>query len=296
MTDRRNAGLQDILAGRATAGLTLRHELEGPASSSWVLTRHIPQATFDVIHAQARHTIVVRLLIAVGVLAGLATLALILVSQRRNAALLQELADYDALTGLPNRRQLDRAIDAGLRSAAAEQTQLMLVMVDLDNFKTINDVHGHHVGDLVLVEVARRFQKQLRSTDSVSAPGDVGRGASASIGRLGGDEFLVVLPGVTGDAAASSITERLLSALAVPMILDGRTIQARASMGVAVYPEHGVTVAQLMRCADQAMYQAKRVDDGAVGRRTGTGLRRRGRRNAGAVPTAPGDRMPSAAG
>jgi diguanylate cyclase (GGDEF)-like protein len=206
----------------------------------------------------------VRSLIAIGLLAVLATMALILVSQRRNAALLQELADFDPLTGLPNRRQLDRTMNAALRAAAAEGAPLMLVMVDLDNFKTVNDVHGHHIGDLVLIEVARRFQKQLRSSDSVSLPGEAALGAAASIGRLGGDEFLIVLPGVASDEAAGAITERLLSALAVPMLLDGRTIQTRASMGIAFYPEHGETATQLMRCADQAMYEAKRAEDSAV--------------------------------
>lgn len=264
VVDRRNAGLQDILAGQTAAGLTVRVPLGGPAGSSWILTRYVPQAAFDAIDDTARRTFIMRSLIAVGVLAGLASIALVLASQRRNAALLKELADFDALTGLPNRRQLDRAMDAGLRAAAAENAPLMVIMVDLDNFKMINDVHGHHVGDLVLVEVARRFQKQLRASDTVSAPGDAALDTAASIGRLGGDEFLIVLPGVASDAATGSITERLLSALAVPMLLDGRTIQARASMGVAFYPEHGETATQLMRCADQAMYEAKRAEDSAV--------------------------------
>ena len=265
VTDRRNAGLQDILAGNTKAGLTIRDPLEGPMSSSWVLSRHVPQASFDAIHATARHDLIVGSLIAIGTLTTLAVIALIFISQRRNAALLKEQADYDALTGLPNRRQLDRTLDAGLRSATMARSPLMVVMVDLDNFKTVNDVHGHHVGDLLLIEVARRFQKQLRSTDVILGTGDPGRGGMApSFGRLGGDEFLIVLPGVSGEAAAHSVAERLLSSLAVPMLLDGRTIQARASMGVAVYPDHGETVAQLMRCADQAMYQAKRVDDSAV--------------------------------
>jgi diguanylate cyclase (GGDEF)-like protein len=264
VADRRNAVLQDILAGRSTASLTVRRPLEGPVGSSWVLTRYVPQAAFDAIRDTARHDFVVRSLIAIGLLAVLATMALVLASHRRNAALLQELADFDALTGLPNRRQLDRTMTAGLCAAAAEGASLMLVMVDLDNFKTINDMHGHHVGDLVLIEVARRFQKQLRSSDFVSVMGDAALGAVASIGRLGGDEFLIVLPGVASEAAAGAITERLLSALAVPMLLDGRTIQARASMGVAFYPEHGETATQLMRCADQAMYEAKRAEDSAV--------------------------------
>jgi diguanylate cyclase (GGDEF)-like protein len=264
VADRRNAGLQDILAGRSTAGLTVRKPLEGPAGSAWVLTRYTPQAAFDALHDTARRHFVVRSLTAIGLLAVLVAMALVLATQRRNAALLRELADFDALTGLPNRRQLDRTMNAGLRAAAAEGAPLMLIMVDLDNFKTINDVHGHHIGDMVLIEVARRFQKQLRSSDSVYDLGDDALAAAASIGRLGGDEFLILLPGVASDAAAAAISERLLSALAVPMLLDGRTIQARASLGVAFYPEHGETTTQLMRCADQAMYEAKRAEDSAV--------------------------------
>ncbi len=264
VTDRRNAGLRDILAGSKAAGLTVSNPLEGPASSSWVLTRYVPQAAFDAIRDKARHQLVVRSLFAAGILAALATVSRLLISQRRKTAMLQELADYDELTGLPNRRQLERTMETALRAATAEGDPLMLVMVDLDNFKTVNDVHGHHVGDLLLIEVARRFQKQLRSSDTVAEPGDAALGTAASIGRLGGDEFLIVLPGVANDRAASSIMERLLATLAVPMLLEGRTIQAQASMGAALFPEHGETAAQLMRCADQAMYEAKRADDSAV--------------------------------
>ena len=257
VSDRRNAVLQDILQGRSNAGLSISKVLDSPVQHPWTLTRHVPQSAFDAIEATARRTILLHSAVALGVLAAFAVIALLLMSQRRTAAQLKEMADFDPLTGLPNRRQLDRRIDACLRDAATARARLSLVMVDLDNFKSVNDTHGHHVGDLLLVEVARRFQKQLSATDALLAD-------APTIGRLGGDEFLVLLPRVQDEAEACAATERLLSAMAVPMIVDGHAIQMRASLGVAVYPEHGHSASQLLRSADQAMYAAKRVDGSAA--------------------------------
>ena len=163
VSDRRNGALQDILAGKAVAGLTLNKPLEIPSQPDWVLTRHVPQLAFDQIHAAARHSIVIRSAVALAVLAAFAVVAWLLSSQRRNAAQLKEMAEFDPLTGLPNRRQLDRRLDAGLRLAQVDGSPLALVMIDLDNFKSVNDTHGHGVGDMLLTEVARRFQKQLRA-------------------------------------------------------------------------------------------------------------------------------------
>ncbi len=264
VSDRRNSLLQATLAGQAQAGLTLSQPLDGPAGDAWVLKRHVPQAAFDAIESSARQTIAVRSVIALTVLLALAGVAALVVRQSQAAARLQELADFDALTGLPNRRQLERSLDAGLRSAAERQGQLALILVDLDNFKTINDVHGHDVGDALLVEVARRFGKQLSAAADFLTGSQGELGTPPCIGRLGGDEFLIVLPAIQDASVASSFGEMLLASLAVPVFLDGRSIQVRASMGAAMYPEHGTAPAQLLRCADQAMYAAKRLDDSAM--------------------------------
>ncbi|MBK7616700.1 MAG: EAL domain-containing protein [Burkholderiales bacterium] len=265
VADRRNELLQATVAGQARAGLTISVPLDGLAGEAWVLKRHVPQATFDAIEASARQTIAVRSGIALAVLLMLAGVAALVVRQSQAAARLQELADFDALTGLPNRRQLERSTDACLRAAAEQQGQLSLILVDLDNFKTINDVHGHDVGDALLVEVARRFQKQLSAAeDFLGQSAGAATGLPPSIGRLGGDEFLIILPRIADASVACSIGEMLIASLAVPVFLDGRSIHAHASMGAAMYPEHGTTPAQLLRCADQAMYAAKRMDESAM--------------------------------
>ncbi|MFT3953486.1 MAG: EAL domain-containing protein [Piscinibacter sp.] len=262
VSDRRNAALEDIVQGRANAGLTLSKSVDGPPGQRWLLTRHVPQASFDTIDAAARRAIAVRSAIALAVLGALAGIALLMVAQRRATAKLQEMADFDPLTGLPNRRHIDRRLDAALQAATTSPRPLSLVMIDLDNFKTVNDTHGHHVGDLLLTEVARRLQKQLGTVDeAVTAEA---ADTAPLVGRLGGDEFLVLLPQIDDEAAACAVAERLLAALAVPAIVDGHAIQVRASLGVALYPDHGRSAAQLLRACDQAMYSAKRVDGSAV--------------------------------
>ena len=265
ISDRRHAAVAAIAAGRERAGLSVRVTLDGPAGAPWVLYRHVPQASFDAIDKDMRRTIEVQSALTTAVLLALAGIALLILSQRRNAVLLKEMAEYDPLTGLPNRRQIDRCIDTALSQAAATQRRLCVVMVDLDNFKSVNDNLGHHVGDLLLIEVARRFQKQLHAADAaVADDAEDDKSAPPLIGRLGGDEFLIVLPSIRDEDAVCAFTETLLSALAVPMFVEGHALPVRASMGVAIYPEHGASAAQLLRSADQAMYAAKRVDDSAV--------------------------------
>ncbi len=260
--DRRNQVLADVVAGRAEAGLSISVPLTGTGGAGWVLERHVPQAAYAAIDEVARRSA------ALGTLVNLLALIVLLAGgwvfarERRTSVRLKEIAEFDRLTGLPNRLQIDRAVEAGLRAAQRGAGHLTLVMVDLNNFKTVNDTLGHHVGDLLLIEVARRFQKQLNASVSAHSVGAPNPGRL--VGRLGGDEFLVVLPDVGSERAVCRIAERMLSALAVPVIVDGHTLQVRASMGVALYPRHGKSAKQLLRNADQAMYAAKRQVDSAV--------------------------------
>jgi diguanylate cyclase (GGDEF)-like protein len=172
---------------------------------------------------------------------------------------LQTLAEVDALTGLPNRRQIERHIDQALKDSEDSGSGLALVMVDLDNFKTINDTLGHPVGDQVLVEVSRRFQKVLHRVglERTAFP-------MPAVGRLGGDEFVVVLPGAREVKTATDICGEMLQSLNPPLVVEGKAIRMQASMGVALHPDHGTTAPQLVRCADQAVYGAKQVDSNAV--------------------------------
>jgi diguanylate cyclase (GGDEF)-like protein/PAS domain S-box-containing protein len=147
-------------------------------------------------------------------------------------------ADHDPLTGLANRRALERTLGAALERAAARGRAVGVLMLDLDGFKAVNDRHGHAAGDEVLREVARRLRRSVRERDLVA--------------RLGGDEFVVVL---TDLAAVPDSVERVEAALAEPF--PGVDAALRAAVGVAMFPADGPTVAELLAAADRQMYAAK---------------------------------------
>jgi diguanylate cyclase (GGDEF)-like protein len=155
---------------------------------------------------------------------------------------LEHMALYDSLTGLPNRHVIQDRLQQGLYGAARDSRPLSLLMVDLDRFKEVNDTLGHHVGDELLKQVGMRFQKQFRQVDTV--------------GRLGGDEFAVVVP-KTGSEGALKVAAHLHKALDEPFNLDEGSYRVGASIGIAVYPDHGDDVSTLFKRADIAMYVAK---------------------------------------
>lgn len=156
---------------------------------------------------------------------------------------LRHMANHDLLTDLPNRRQgieyLTRAVARGRRHV----TMAGVLFIDLDGFKAVNDRYGHEAGDAVLVETAGRFLKCIRDTDVVA--------------RLGGDEFLIVLSDVTDEEATRRVAELILEAAARPFVFDGHEATLSASIGIAFYPHHGDDPDDLIKMADDAMYQAK---------------------------------------
>jgi diguanylate cyclase (GGDEF)-like protein/PAS domain S-box-containing protein len=153
---------------------------------------------------------------------------------------IEHKALHDTLTGLPNRALLSDRLEQALARAAREHTPASVLFLDLDHFKTINDGAGHSVGDLVLVEVARRLAAAVRPSDTVA--------------RLGGDEFAVICEGADA-ATADHIAGRILSALAHPIATDDRTLYVSASVGIAAAPP--LEAEQLLSHADAAMYDAK---------------------------------------
>ncbi len=159
-------------------------------------------------------------------------------------------AYHDALTGLPNRLLFQDRLSQALRQTARCGGCAGVVFVDLDHFKLVNDTFGHDVADLLLVDVARRIQGALRETDSVA--------------RQGGDEFLVLLPGLSDAGQARTLCEVLLGALREPFRLDGREVRVTASVGVAVYPGDGADATTLVKHADLAMYQSKHAGRDAI--------------------------------
>ena len=152
-------------------------------------------------------------------------------------------ANYDILTGLPNRMlALDR-LKLALAQARRESTLVGVMFLDLDNFKHINDTLGHDAGDNLLIEAARRISSCLRGTSTVA--------------RLGGDEFLVILPGLTGPEASSQVAERILKTFSPPYILNGQEVFVTTSIGIAIFPTDSDNSGTLLQHADAAMYQAK---------------------------------------
>jgi diguanylate cyclase (GGDEF)-like protein/PAS domain S-box-containing protein len=152
------------------------------------------------------------------------------------------LANHDALTGLPNRYNLQARLEQILATARREGSRVALLFLDLDRFKSVNDSLGHHAGDELLKEVASRLVNCVRDSDVVA--------------RLGGDEFVVVLADVA-PAAVEQIANNILQSLARTYRIEGRDVEASSSIGIAVFPADGDSVSKLMRHADSAMYQAK---------------------------------------
>jgi diguanylate cyclase (GGDEF)-like protein len=157
---------------------------------------------------------------------------------------LQQLAHFDALTGLPNRIILADRLQNAMAMATRHQRVLAVAFLDLDGFKAVNDTYGHDVGDLLLIQMADRLGRLLRDSDTLV--------------RLGGDEFVVLLPDLNDPESCRIVIQRLLQALSSPIDIRNHRIQVSASIGVAFYPQ-GVSMdaEQLLRQADQAMYAAK---------------------------------------
>jgi diguanylate cyclase (GGDEF)-like protein len=158
---------------------------------------------------------------------------------------LRRAADHDVLTGLPHRGVFQRRLAAAIRDAEKHDTRVAVMLVDVDHFKQINDSLGHDVGDAMLCSFARRLRGVMRKTDTVA--------------RLGGDEFGVVLPGIRRTAQLAAIVRSLNARLHEPVEHDGRSIECRASIGVAIYPDHAATPKRLTKCADLALADAKRT-------------------------------------
>lgn len=157
---------------------------------------------------------------------------------------IRQLALYDPLTQLPNRRLFSERVNHAIALARRDQARLALVFVDLDRFKPVNDSLGHAVGDLLLRAVARRMQQCVREADT--------------IGRVGGDEFEVLLPSIDDAEQALVVAEKIRQALNQPFELTGGyVVSISSSSGVAIYPEDGEDESTLTRAADAAMYRAK---------------------------------------
>lgn len=185
------------------------------------------------------------------------------VTDRRTAEdKIRHLANFDALTGLPNRRQLLWRTERALEHARRHGHLCALLLIDLDRFKVINDTLGHAAGDELLTEVARRLRSCVRHSDqvmesSVETGGSRAHRTLEAVGRLGGDEFVALLPEVATEHDAERVAARILEAMRQPIQVAGQECFVTASVGVALFPRDGENVLDLMRNSDVAMYSAK---------------------------------------
>jgi len=164
-------------------------------------------------------------------------------AHRHAEARIHYLAHHDMLTGLPNRAYLTERLATILALARRHGTLVAIMFIDLDNFKTVNDSFGHHMGDALLKEVAARIKEVLREADMVS--------------RLGGDEFLAILADLAAPEDAAKIADKLLQTISAPIALQGQQLCANASIGISLFPRDGDNADDLIRRADAAMYSAK---------------------------------------
>lgn len=167
------------------------------------------------------------------------------VQERRS----RHLAFHDAATGLPNLALFNDRLDLALAQAQRHAWRLAVMFIDLDEFKSINDTHGHDVGDRVLQTVAQRLRAFARSGDTVS--------------RRGGDEFLFLMVEAKNETNAANLAARLIDNIAEAFEVEGVTLTVRPSVGIALYPEDGASAQELLKNADKAMYVAKQQKRGS---------------------------------
>jgi diguanylate cyclase (GGDEF)-like protein/PAS domain S-box-containing protein len=173
-----------------------------------------------------------------------AVAAFIDITARRNMEeQIRRMAHFDSLTSLPNRILLMDRLEQALAVSQRNQSKTAVIFMDLDHFKGINDTLGHHVGDMLLQQVAERVRASLREVDTVS--------------RLGGDEFVMVLPELRHSDDAALIAQKLLRSLATEFIVAGERLGITPSLGISIHPDHGDDAGMLIRIADKAMYHAK---------------------------------------
>jgi diguanylate cyclase (GGDEF)-like protein len=157
---------------------------------------------------------------------------------------LAELAHNDPLTGLPNRRSFMTRMPQMVALAERQARKLAVLFIDLDGFKRVNDSHGHKLGDQLLQQVAKRLSEEVRQSDLV--------------GRIGGDEFLLLITDCQDQASIGTIAQKIIHKLSEPYFVEGVEMHIGASIGIAMFPEHALESETLIALADSAMYAGKR--------------------------------------
>ena len=225
---RDNERVQRMIAFRSVSGYPL---VIGVIATQELYLSSWKKSVYGILYT----TILSLIFIAIGIK--------LLVNSYRKMVTNEHLANHDLLTGLPNRLLFTDRLQQILGLSKRSHSKFALVFIDLDNLKIINNKYGHLAGDDLLIEVSKRVQNCIRATDTVA--------------RLGGDEFVLLLPNIDSEESALAIAEKIRAALAEPHIVNGQAIAGGASLGVAIYPEHGEDETTLTKNADKAMYHAK---------------------------------------
>ncbi|WP_428604376.1 diguanylate cyclase domain-containing protein [Sedimenticola sp.] len=165
------------------------------------------------------------------------------IMQKQMERILEKKSYEDPLTGIANRRKFADTMDRTVKLAKRSERKFSVLLVDLDLFKPVNDRHGHHVGDALLIEVCRRIETCLRETDLLA--------------RIGGDEFAILLEFISDYGFVQKIGDRIIRALQEPFLINNHVLEIGASIGASVFPEHGLTPDELLQQADVALYKAK---------------------------------------
>ena len=189
----------------------------------------------------------------IGLSLSMALLAWFMINGRARAIMLaaemteelRRMARHDSLTGLPNRALFSDHVQSKLAYAKRHHRRFALIFLDLDKFKPINDNYGHHVGDVLLQQVAKRLQNSIRASDTA--------------GRIGGDEFVLLIGELVGPDDAFALAEKIRHEVRFPYCIDGAELTISCSLGVAIYPDDGTDEITLTKRADEAMYRAKEV-------------------------------------
>jgi len=172
----------------------------------------------------------------------------LLASRKREEEIIHRMAYHDSLTGLPNRKLFSDRLGIALAHAQRNQSKVAVAMIDLDNFKEINDTLGHIIGDLFLKATAERLDAEMRKGDTVA--------------RFGGDEFLLILPDLNAIEDAIQVAQKIVDSFCKPLLIDTYQFVVKMSIGVAVYPNDGTDEVILLKNADIAMYRAKQAGGG----------------------------------
>ncbi|HEX5330077.1 diguanylate cyclase domain-containing protein, partial [Sulfuricurvum sp.] len=156
---------------------------------------------------------------------------------------MQQLAYYDRVSGIPNRHFFEERIVQAISNAQRYGTSCYLLMIDLDDFKIVNDTIGHHVGDLLLRHVSESLTNTMRQNDSIF--------------RIGGDEFAIIIESISDHESVAHIAQKIIKAVSTPVVLEGHEVKVGASIGISCFPKYSSDVQTLMSTADSAMYAAK---------------------------------------